>query len=399
MITIQLFEYPKWFDPEAYLRDNPDVDADPYWRTNPLGHWISSGYKQVRTWNGDPRQWGAVQPPEPKPSDPTEPSEPTTKTIVAEVWGESYMSMEKFSNKRIFFGTYSFPKPDSHIYADGYKDPIAKLPVGESVFRFREDNGYIYVACEYQEIWRSLLSDTLSGYDFQLYKRLAAGKQRGAFDIQRFSGGGFGESGKLVFVGGGEIYTDGHGTTKELGQDYYVKFGFQCLNTAFVAGYSYGNKCAGWFDSADALSWKWKNIGPKYSRFMQAAVSTDQKSIWLVGTCNYKNGHNRDSATLWRYDVPTGELQWLYTFPGFDYISCIKIGPDGKPYFILTRGWRSQESGATLVRCDGTTPYGIAEFEKGAEGRELVFDDEGNLWCVLRTDLVGGWVYKIPGVL
>ncbi|KKM23040.1 hypothetical protein LCGC14_1619190 [marine sediment metagenome] len=378
---------PIWFSGAAYLSANPDVAADPYYGQNPWKHFKSTGYIERRTWKGDPRGGEIViQPTEPEPE-----PDPTFDVLVPEIQGQSFMSMERLSNGQILVGTYSFPASDSYIYAVGYADPIAKLDVGESVFRIVEDNGYVYVACEYEEIWRSPISDSLSGYDFKFYKKLKAGKQHGAFDVKRLLG-------QLVFVGGGEIYVDGSGTVKEWGkEDYYVKFAFQCQNTAFVGGYSYKNKCAGWLDSWDAQTWAWKTIGPKYSRFMQAAVSIDQQYIYLVGTNNYRDEHNHNAATLWLYDTLTGSLAPLWNFPGFDYSSCIKITEDGRIFLGLTKGWRSQEPGASLVEWDGKKPH-VVDKSDYAELRELAFKDK-KIYYTLRTDRVGGAVCEISGVI
>jgi len=318
--------------------------------------------------------------------DPKPPIEPVDKEVIMEVYGQSYMSLNIIDD-RVMAGTYCFPGSTAQMHCEGY-GIVDTIDVGESIFRITEDHGYIYLACEYQDIYRDIVRLNPMDYDFKFYKQLKRGEHAGAFDVKRLLG-------ELIFIGGGEIYTDGIGTTKEWEEnDYYVKFAFQSQNTAFVAGYSYRNSCAGWFDSWDAVKWSWKNIGPKYSRFMQAAVTEDQKFIYLVGTNNYRgDDHNRDSATLWQYEVSSGILIQLWNFLGFDYISCIKISDTGKVYFILTKGWRSQESGATLVYWDGRKPYPIAEFDEG-EGRELVIKD-GYAYCATRKDKVRGKVTKV----
>ena len=143
--------------------------------------------------------------------------------------------------------------------------------------------------------------------------------------------------------------------------------------------------------------WEWEDIGPKYSRFMQATVTEAQKFIYLVGTNNYRDEHNHDAATLWSYEVATGILTQLWCFEGFDYSSCIKTTEDGRIFLGLTKGWRSQSPGASLIEWDGQKPQPIAEFDE-AEIRELVFKDE-KIYCATRLDKVRGRVYEISGVM
>ena len=318
--------------------------------------------------------------PEPIPDDPIK------KEVIAEVYGQSYMSLA-IVNDQIIAGTYCFPGSVAQIHCVGY-GIVDTIDVRESVFRITEDHGYVYLACEYQEIYRDIVRIDPLNYDFKFYKQLKRGIHAGAFDVKRLLG-------ELIFIGGGEIYTDGYGTTEKWNDEYFVKFGFQCQNAAFVAGYSYEGRCAGWFRSEDCFDWEWEDIGAEnsYSRFMQAAVTKDEQFIYLVGSNNYKNGHNHNAATLWRYEIAIGILIQLFNFPGFDYISCVRISDTGKVYFILTKGWRSQKPGATLVYWDGRKPHPIAEFEEG-EGRELIIKD-GYAYCATRKDKVGGKIYKV----
>ncbi len=317
--------------------------------------------------------------------------------IVAEIEGQSFMSMTRLENGDILVGTYCFPGKTAYLYEVGKvlhlkrEHALAEFDAGEAVFRiFEDEDGTLWIACEhYGEIYRA----EPGTYDFYLYEALEPGRQKGAFDVKRLLD-------KLVFVGGGEIYTDGFGTTKEWGEDdYYVKFAFQSQNTALVAGYSYITQRAGWFHSETCYKgeWEWEDIGPKYSRFMQAAVSIDPQYIYLVGTNNYQDEHNHNAATLWVYDALIGTLTRLWTFEGFDYSSCIKITEDGRIFMGLTKGWRSQEPGASLVEWRGNKPYPIAEFDE-AEIREIVFKDK-KIYCATRLDKVRGRVYEITGVL
>ena len=316
--------------------------------------------------------------------DPKPPIEPVDKEVIMEVYGQSYMSLNIIDD-RVMAGTYCFPGSTAQIHCEGY-GIVDTLDVGESVIDIEPDHDYAYLACEYEWIYWDIIRTDPTKYDFQPYKRLKRGYHAGAFGIKRLLG-------ELVFIGGGEIYTDGYGTSKEWDKEYFVKFSFQCQDTAFVAGYSYELQSAGWFHSENCYEWEWKNIGLKYSRFMAAAVTEDEQFIYLVGTNNYQNGHNHNAATLWQYEVATGILIQLWNFPGFDYISCIKISDTGKVYFILTKGWRSQESGATLVYWDGKKPHPIAEFEEG-EGRELIIKG-GYAYCATRKDLSRGKITKI----
>ncbi len=316
--------------------------------------------------------------------EPELPPEPIDIEVIAEVWGQSYMSIGDIDN-RIMAGTYCFPGSVAQIHCEGY-GIVDTIDVGESVFRITEDHGYVYLACEYQDIYRDIVRLNPMDYDFKFYKRLKRGTHAGAFGIKRLLG-------ELVFIGGGEIYTDGYGTSKEWDKEYFVKFGFQCQDTAFVAGYSYEDQSAGWFRSKNCYGWDWENVGPKYSRFMAAAVTEDEQFIYLVGTNNYQDKHSHNAATLWQYEVATGILIQLRNFPGFDYISCIRISDTGRIYFILTKGWRSQEPGAQLVYWDGRKPHPIAEFEEG-EGRGLIIKD-GYAYCASRKDLSGGKITKV----
>ncbi|KKL72102.1 hypothetical protein LCGC14_2088300, partial [marine sediment metagenome] len=320
-----------------------------------------------------------IPPPIPEPEMET--------TVVVEIEYQSFMSMVRLENGDILVGTYCFPEETAYLYKIGNVLPIASVDVGEAIFRITEDKGNIILACEHRgEIYVT----GLDVYDFYLYETLKAGRHKGAFDAKRLLG-------ELVMVGGGEIYTDGYGTTENFGNDYYVKFAFQVNETALVAGYSYINQCAGWFHSENCIDWIWENIGPKYSRFMAAAVSIDPQYIYLVGTNNYKDGHNHDAATLWVYDTLIGTLTQLWCFEGFDYASCIQETEDGRIFFGLTKGWRSQSPGATLVEWDGQKPQLIEEFDE-AEIREIVFKDE-KIYCATRLDKVRGRVYEISGVL
>ncbi|KKM21943.1 hypothetical protein LCGC14_1630370 [marine sediment metagenome] len=316
--------------------------------------------------------------------DPEPPIEPVDKEVIMEVWGQSFMSLNVIDD-RFMAGTYCFPGSIAQIHCEGY-GIVDTIDVGESIFRIEPDHGYVYLACEYEWIYRDIIRTDPMKYDFQPYKQLKRGYHAGAFDVKRLLG-------ELVFIGGGEIYTDGYGTSEEWDDEYFVKFGFQCQDTAFVAGYSYELQSAGWFRSENCIDWEWENIGPKYSRFMQAAITEDEQFIYLVGTNNYKNGHNHNAATLWRYEVSSGILIQLWNFEGFDYISCIRISDTGRIYFILTKGWRSQESGAQLVYWDGRKPYPIAEFEEG-EGREIIIKGK-YAYCTTRKDKVRGKVTKV----
>ena len=324
------------------------------------------------------------------PPIPLEP-EPMETTIVAEIEYQSFMSLVHLENGDILAGTYCFPEETAYLYKLGNVVPVASLDVGEAIFRiFEDEDGVLWLACENRgEVYRA----EPNTYNFHLYETLLDGRHRGAFDVKRLLG-------ELVMVGGGEIFTDGVGTTKDFGNDYFVKFGFQVNETALVAGHSFINRCAGWFHSEDCTKedgWEWEDIGPKYSRFMQATVTEDQKFIYLVGTNNYRDEHNHNAATLWSYEVATGILTQLWTFEGFDYSSCIKTTEDGRIFLGLTKGWRSQSPGASLIEWDGTKPHVVDESDY-AELRELVFKDK-KIYYVLRTDRVGGAVVEISGVL
>ena len=85
----------KWFDPDEYLKANPDVAADPYWGLHPLWHFISSGFAEGRTWKGDPRPPITAQPPDPEPSEPTEPEPGTNSPASHTVWVDKFSGKEK----------------------------------------------------------------------------------------------------------------------------------------------------------------------------------------------------------------------------------------------------------------------------------------------------------------
>ncbi len=64
---------PSWFNSKEYLKKNPDVANDVYWGSRPFDHFMSSGYPEHRTWNGDPRP--------PFTSGSTPPEEPLKGTL------------------------------------------------------------------------------------------------------------------------------------------------------------------------------------------------------------------------------------------------------------------------------------------------------------------------------
>ncbi|KKM73320.1 hypothetical protein LCGC14_1411700 [marine sediment metagenome] len=121
----------KWFNPDEYLKVNPDVAADPYWGLHPLWHFISSGYAEGRTWKGDPRQPGATNP-EPEEPPVTEPG--TNSPASHTVWVDKFSGKEKttkFSTsgdnpqfKR--FGAVAFGywpgSPNRYVYNTKYKN-------------------------------------------------------------------------------------------------------------------------------------------------------------------------------------------------------------------------------------------------------------------------------------
>jgi len=77
----------KWFNSEEYLKANPDVAADSFWGLHPLWHFISSGYAEGRTWEGDPRS--------PVASPPVEPEPGTNSPASHTVWVDKFSGKEK----------------------------------------------------------------------------------------------------------------------------------------------------------------------------------------------------------------------------------------------------------------------------------------------------------------
>jgi len=75
----KMYKVPDWFNEKAYLKAHPDVAKSRILKHDPFRHFVQSGYKEKRTWLGDPRP-----PHKPcklthyKPEDPYKPpSEPT----------------------------------------------------------------------------------------------------------------------------------------------------------------------------------------------------------------------------------------------------------------------------------------------------------------------------------
>ncbi|KKM71170.1 hypothetical protein LCGC14_1433330 [marine sediment metagenome] len=88
---------PTWFSGAAYLSANPDVAADGWYGQHPWEHFISTGYIEGRTWNGDPRSPVASPPvePDPEPSEPTEPEPGTNSPASHTVWVDKFSGKEK----------------------------------------------------------------------------------------------------------------------------------------------------------------------------------------------------------------------------------------------------------------------------------------------------------------
>ena len=325
----------------------------------------------------------------------TLPPNPTqyTKRKIAEVKGQSFMSMEQISKNELIAGCYSAAATSKvfviTILGNGkFKAQMVDQPkTGEAAFRARRIGNIIWFAMEDRLISKCVYKANPMDYKFEVFKKLKDGLNDGAFDVRKLLN-------KTVFLGC-EIYTLGHGTRKEFGNDYYCKFLFEANNKAFAGGYNAKENRAGWFESTNALTWKWESIGVKYNRFMQTLVSHDQKTLWLVGTKNYKGGHNSDSARLWRYDFKTKKLRTLYTFKGFDYSSCIKRTTSGKIVIGLTKRWKGKEVGAKLIHWDGK-PHDIATFDE-AEIREIVCIGS-KTYCATRTNRVRGRVYEVSGL-
>ena len=326
------------------------------------------------------------------PSIPSIPSK-YTKRKIAEVKGQSFMSMEQISKDELIAGCYSAAATSKvfviTILGNGkFKAQMVDQPkTGEAAFRSRRIDNTIWFAMEDRLISKCVYKANPMEYKFKVFRKLKDGLNDGAFDVRKLLG-------KTVFLGC-EIYTLGHGTRKEFGNDYYCKFLFEANNKAFAGGYNAKENRAGWFESTNALTWKWESIGVKYNRFMQTLVSHDQKTLWLVGTKNYKGGHNSDSARLWRYDFKTKKLRTLYTFKGFDYSSCIKRTTSGKIVIGLTKRWKGKEVGAKLIHWDGK-PHDIATFDE-AEIREIVCIGS-KTYCATRTNRVRGRVYEVSGL-
>ena len=322
------------------------------------------------------------------PPNPTPPPEETPVHTMLATGGHGFMSMIKLSNGQILAGKYS-GTATSDIYCVGH-GKIDNPNTGESAFRFYEDEqtSRVYLAVENRKVYWDRIRTDPKNYHFAVPNRkiLASGIHDGAFAVNRVRD-------KLVMLGG-EIYVDGHGTRKMLKNDYYCKAIFEYRGWAFIPGYSFRSQRAGWFQSQSALNWYWKDVGPRYSRFINAVPAPDSRAFWLVGTVNYKGGHNRDSAAIWQYNQKG--LQLILRFPGYDYISCVKYGPNDKVYFMLTRTWKGTEPGCALMELSGNIRK-IKQFPY-SEGREIDFIGN-DILCATRTQGRGGKIYKVCNVL
>lgn len=351
-----------------YLKKNPDVAGDSYFKDKPYEHYIKSGFAEGR---------------EHCP-------EVVSQVPVLSILGQSFMSIKRLSNGQILVGCYSFPWKTSKLYCVGYNDPIAEVYTGEAIFRISEIDGYVYLVCEKQIIYRDKLKSDPTTYKFGEFDKLKAGVHQGAYDLQKLLG-------KLVGVGGGEIKTYNHGSF--IWDDrYYVKQCFEFMNKAYVLGWNEDTQRGGWFVSDDAVNWSWKNIFPKYSRPM--AVFPDSNTgtrLWIVGTDNFQDskniGHNEDAAAIWMYDPVVG-LVHLGTFPGYKYSSAVyHPAGSGYVYSLLTRGWKEDLPGCQLVRM-GADGFKMKGYFEEAEGRGLEYDGQ-YLYCATRTNLKGGKIYQV----
>lgn len=310
-----------------------------------------------------------------------------TSEVVTKVDTHSFMSIERLSNGQVIVGTYSAHAKKSLVYCVGHPGPVDEIAIGrnEAVFRVSEAEGKVLLSCEHRELWWDYLRSDPKDYNFKFLKKLKEGKHKGAYDARKVLG-------KLVYLGGGEINVSGLGTVKEWNDRYYVKFIFQAGSTAYIGGVDLDRQRAGWFKSTNGVSWDWEEIGPEHSRFMHVHVPADGKKLWLVGTNNFREWHNKDSATLWTYDFASKQLEPLYTFEGFHYSSCIAKGSNDEIYLGLTKEWKGNQPGATLVEWTGR-PEVVDEFEE-TELRGIVCG-ENKIWAATRTNLDVGKVYLI----
>ena len=92
---IAFADIPSWFNSEEYLKANPDVAADGYYGSHPFEHFLSSGYPEQRTWQGDPKPPVAPQPPKPDPPKPDPPKPGPIGPKTHTVWVDKFSGYEK----------------------------------------------------------------------------------------------------------------------------------------------------------------------------------------------------------------------------------------------------------------------------------------------------------------
>lgn len=326
------------------------------------------------------------------PASPFPPSDlgpkptPTGKRIVQEVGGHGIMCMKLLSNGQVLFGEYS-GRATSKLWCLGIKTPIATIKTGESVFRICEDRGRVYLALENYKIVWGILRDNPRLLKFPNVKKLDPGPHDGAWDIKRVND-------KLILLGGGEIVVDGK-QVRTWKKRYYCKQIVHYVGSPLIIGWNKTHENAGWLGGK---GWKWLDKTPRGSqaRFMAGTTNLSRKKMYLVGTDNYKDGkHHSNSAALWTYTG--GKLSKARIFKGFDYSSCVEMGPNGKVYFLLTRRWKKHIHGAKLMELSGSKLRSIVPFDE-SEGRAIVFKD-GNILVATRSHGTRGRVYEIGGVL
>jgi len=300
---------------------------------------------------------------------------------VAKVAPESFFSALVLPDGTMLAGTYSHPKATSHIIKIG-RGSVASLNTGESVFDMIEHEGHIYASCENKGL---VCRAKTPWYDFNPYATLRPGLHGGAFGMGVVFG-------KLVVIGGGEIFVKGIGTVKTFDKDTYVKWPFEFKGMCIIPGYRRSSDSAGWYESKDLRSWSWKNK-IKGHRFMSGAVRPDGKEMALCGSDNYRGGkHHDNSASMYKCTDGVTVKQQGH-FNDFDYIPVCRFYNNSQLLFGPNRGWRDPGSGAPLMARYGGKFETLATFpEAEIRGIEIAGD---KVLVVTRTDQKRGCAYLV----
>ena len=355
------------FDHHWYLREYPDVAQDKCYGNRPYGHYCVFGRNEGRR---------------PYPEVDVEKDE----RVVNSISPQSFFCIKKLTDGRILAGTYSFPGETSMVYQIKDSTPKVKIDCGESVIDIIDDGNKIYYITEHRG---DIYSTDMNFGNLKKELHLSGGKYNGAFGAAVVLG-------KLVFIGGGEIYTAGVGTTEKFGDSRYVKSVFEHGGIAYAPGYDKKTDSGGWYESKDAVHWSWKSPrGAGRCRFIRGESVGD--FVYLFGTANYAGGdHHRDSAAVFA-SKNMEQVTEIKRFAGFDFCSH-GAWHQGVLYASLTKEWKSNKTGAELVALTLKSGFWetetLAQFdESGARG---VVIDSGQIYVPTMLWQQRGRVYQVP---